>query len=68
MPGAAFPAGTRLRPARRPPSHQAAALGRLLDLDDETVHALTLPPVRGAGAVDTTEPVVYRLQERSYRW
>ncbi len=42
---------------------QAKALGRLLDLDDETAHALTLPPVRGAEAVDTTEPATYRLQE-----
>ncbi len=42
---------------------QAKALGRLLDLDDETVRALQLPPVRGAEAVDTSEPVVYRLHE-----
>ena len=42
---------------------QARALGRLLQLDDEVVDALQLPPERGAGVVDTTEPVVYRLQE-----
>lgn len=42
---------------------QARTLGRLLHLDDEVVDALQLPPVRGAAAVDTTEPVVYRLQE-----
>ncbi|MQA14974.1 MAG: cyanase [Pseudonocardiaceae bacterium] len=42
---------------------KAQALGRLLDLDDETVEAMQLAPVRGADAVDTTEPVVYRLQE-----
>ncbi|MGH3977730.1 MAG: cyanase [Pseudonocardiaceae bacterium] len=42
---------------------QARTLGRLLDLDDEVVLALQLPPVRGTDAVDTTEPVTYRLQE-----
>jgi cyanate lyase len=42
---------------------QAAALGGLLDLDDDVVTALTLPPVRGRDAVDTSEPIVYRLQE-----
>lgn len=44
-------------------AEQAQALGRLLQLEDEVVDALQLPPVRGADAVDTTEPVVYRLQE-----
>ena len=44
-------------------AEQARALGRLLQLDDEVVEALRLPPVRGAAMVDTTEPVVYRLQE-----
>jgi cyanate lyase len=42
---------------------QARAVGRLLHLDDEVVDALQLPPVRGADVVDTSEPVVYRLQE-----
>jgi cyanate lyase len=42
---------------------QARAVGRLLQLEDEVVDALQLPPVRGAAMVDTTEPVVYRLQE-----
>jgi len=42
---------------------QAAALGGLLELDDDVVTALTLPPVRGRDAVDTSEPIVYRLQE-----
>ncbi|HEY2723920.1 MAG TPA: cyanase [Pseudonocardiaceae bacterium] len=44
-------------------ARQAAALGHLLELDSETVTALQLPPVRGADVVDTSEPVVYRLQE-----
>jgi cyanate lyase len=44
-------------------AEQARALGRLLQLDDEVVDALQLPPVRGAEMVDTTEPLVYRLQE-----
>jgi len=42
---------------------QARTVGLLLDLDAEIVHALQLPPVRGAEAVDTTEPLAYRLQE-----
>jgi cyanate lyase len=42
---------------------QARALGDLLRLDDDVIDALQLPPVRGADLVDTTEPVVYRLQE-----
>ena len=42
---------------------QAAAAGTLLDLDAEVVDALTLPPVRGAQAIDTTEPLAYRLTE-----
>jgi cyanate lyase len=44
-------------------AEQARALGHLLRLDDVVVTALQLPPVRGAEAVDSTEPVVYRLQE-----
>ena len=44
-------------------AEQARAVGSLLHLDDDVVAALQLPPVRGAGMVDTTEPVVYRLQE-----
>lgn len=42
---------------------QAAAAGSALDLEEAVVEALTLPPVRGAGVVDTSEPIVYRLQE-----
>lgn len=42
---------------------QARAVGHLLRLDDDVIDALQLPPVRGADLVDTTEPVVYRLQE-----
>lgn len=42
---------------------QAATLGALLELDPPVVDALTLPPVRGTAAVDTSEPLVYRLQE-----
>ncbi len=41
---------------------QARTVGRLLDLDDEIVRALQLPPVRG-GVADLTEPAIYRLQE-----
>jgi cyanate lyase len=44
-------------------AEQARAVGHLLHLDDDVVVALQLPPVRGAGVVDATEPVVYRLQE-----
>lgn len=44
-------------------TEQARAAGTLLGLDDEIVEALQLPPVRGADAVDTSEPAVYRLQE-----
>ena len=42
---------------------QATSAGELLELDAAVVAALQLAPVRGAAAVDTTEPVVYRLQE-----
>jgi cyanate lyase len=42
---------------------QAEVAGSLLDLTDEVVAALTLPPMRGAAAVDTTDPLVYRLTE-----
>jgi cyanate lyase len=44
-------------------AQQAHTLGQLLQLDDAVVEALQLPAVRGADMVDTTEPVVYRLQE-----
>ena len=44
-------------------SEQAATLGAVLELDDPVVEALTLPPVRGRDVVDTSEPLVYRLQE-----
>ncbi len=42
---------------------QAAAAGSALDLDEAVVAALTLPPIRGAAAVDTSDPLVYRLTE-----
>ena len=42
---------------------QARGVGRLLGLDDEIVLALQLPPLRGAGVADPTEPTIYRLQE-----
>ncbi|HEY2225008.1 cyanase [Actinomycetospora sp.] len=42
---------------------QAQQVGGLLGLDDDTVAALSLPPVRGESALDPTEPVTYRLQE-----
>jgi cyanate lyase len=42
---------------------QAKRIGDALDLDEDTVDALTLPPVRGDLALDPTEPVTYRLQE-----
>src|SRR5581483_5712760 len=44
-------------------AEQATAVGTLLDLDRAVVDALQLTPVRGADAVDTSEPIVYRLQE-----
>jgi len=44
-------------------AEQAVAVGRLLQLDDEVVAGLQLPPARGAEVVDATEPVVYRLRE-----
>ncbi len=44
-------------------AEQAAALGGELELDEAVVEALTLPPVRGSDVVDTTDPLVYRLQE-----
>lgn len=42
---------------------QAAAVGERLGLSTEVVEALQFPPVRGAAALDPTEPVAYRLQE-----
>jgi cyanate lyase len=42
---------------------QASALGSVLELDPAVVEALTLPPVRGKDVSDTSEPLVYRLQE-----
>lgn len=44
-------------------AEQARTLGELLGLDDATTATLALPVVRGAAAVDTTDPVVHRLQE-----
>jgi cyanate lyase len=42
---------------------QATAAAGLLELDQTVVEALQLAPVRGSQAVDTSEPIVYRLQE-----
>ncbi|RZT87651.1 cyanate lyase [Pseudonocardia sediminis] len=42
---------------------QAESAGSVLDLDADVVEALTLPPQRGADAVDTSDPLVYRLTE-----
>jgi cyanate lyase len=44
-------------------AEQAKKIGDALDLDEDVVDALTLPPVRGDLALDPTEPVTYRLQE-----
>jgi cyanate lyase len=44
-------------------AEQAQKIGGVLGLDDETVAALSAPPVRGEAALDPTEPVTYRLQE-----
>ena len=44
-------------------AEQAQKVGGVLGLDDDTVAALSLPPVRGESALDPTEPVTYRLQE-----
>jgi cyanate lyase len=41
----------------------AERVARKLALGEDVVAALQLPPVRGASAVDRTEPVVYRLEE-----
>ena len=42
---------------------QASAAGQLLELDEAVVTALQLAPVRGAAAIDPTEPITYRLHE-----
>lgn len=42
---------------------QAAAVAAILDLDDAVVAALQLPPDRGEGSLDRTQPAVYRLEE-----
>jgi cyanate lyase len=44
-------------------AEQAKAVGAELDLGDDVVEALQLPPDRGAGALDRSDPVVYRLEE-----
>jgi cyanate lyase len=44
-------------------AEQATLLGDKLDLGLDVIAALSLPPVRGAHVVDTSEPVIYRLQE-----
>jgi cyanate lyase len=44
-------------------AEQATTLGSALDLDAVVVEALQLPPVRSADVVDTSDPLVYRLQE-----
>jgi cyanate lyase len=41
----------------------AMRVAGVLGLSDDVVAALQLPPVRGAAAVDRTEPVAYRLEE-----
>lgn len=41
----------------------ASTVGDLLGLEEAVVQALRLPPQRGADAVDTTDPAVYRLEE-----
>ncbi|MFC0082028.1 cyanase [Aciditerrimonas ferrireducens] len=42
---------------------QAELVAKELSLGQEVVEGLCLPPVRGAAAVDRSEPVVYRLEE-----
>jgi cyanate lyase len=42
---------------------EAEKVGAALELDDETVEALTLPPERGADVVDPTDPLIYRFRE-----
>ncbi len=42
---------------------QAELVAKELSLGPEVVEGLCLPPVRGAAAVDRSEPVVYRLEE-----
>jgi cyanate lyase len=42
---------------------QAQAAAQVLELDEVVTSALRLTPIRGASAVDTSEPIVYRLQE-----
>lgn len=44
-------------------TEQASTIGSMLGLDDDIVAALTQPPVRGAAAMDPTEPVTYRFHE-----
>jgi cyanate lyase len=45
------------------PADQITIVTDLLGLDADVAEALALPPVRGAEAVDASEPLVYRLQE-----
>lgn len=44
-------------------AEMAEKVAAKLGLGPDVAAALTLPPVRGATAVDRTEPVVYRLEE-----
>jgi cyanate lyase len=44
-------------------AEQAATVGEVLDLPEPVVTALRLPPDRTAAAVDTSDPLVYRLTE-----
>lgn len=44
-------------------AEMASTVGALLSLDEVVIQALQLPPQRGADAVDTTDPAVYRLEE-----
>ncbi len=43
---------------------EAATVGRMLELDDDVVRALQMPPYRGTGTQEIpTDPTIYRLYE-----
>jgi cyanate lyase len=49
---------------QQPVDHETATrIAEKLDLGEDVVEALQLPPIRGTDAVDRSEPVVYRLEE-----
>jgi len=49
---------------QQPVDHDIAMrIADKLGLGEDVVAAMHLPPIRGADAVDRTEPVVYRLEE-----